>query len=233
MSANFMRGGSDVIGMGHSLAIGILLLILLAEPAMAVQPESPWLYLSIAPDQVVSARSAHPDSSPNLIPSNLVGQLPRAPDKVMSEAAASNRELIAQSVACLTVGGLASAATFMAGWQSVTNLISGGGSVPGATPGVVALGVFGVVFTSFCAIGQALTPLYLHYLPEPPPAVPPSPEPPASNPGCTTCAPSVLLPGALKVRAGQALKPGFQGLRVSATACGAGVAPLVLQPNVC
>ena len=64
MSANFMRGGSDVIGMGRSLAIGMLLLVLLAEPAMAVQPESPWLYLSIAPDQVVSARSAHPDPSP-------------------------------------------------------------------------------------------------------------------------------------------------------------------------
>ena len=46
------------------------------------------------------------------------------------------------------------------GWQNVTNLISGG-VVPAAGPGAVALGLFGVVFTSFCAIGQALTPLYL------------------------------------------------------------------------
>jgi dihydroorotate dehydrogenase (fumarate) len=37
---------------------------------MAVQPESPWLYLSIAPDQIVSARRANPDPSPNLILSN-------------------------------------------------------------------------------------------------------------------------------------------------------------------
>ena len=88
----------------------------------------------------------------------------------------------------------------MVGWQNVTNLISGGGSVPGATPSVVALGVFGVVFTSFCAIGQALTPLYLHYFPEPPPAVPrPPAAAPASSPGCTTCGPSALLPRAPKV----------------------------------
>jgi hypothetical protein len=234
MSADFVRGGSDVIGMGHSLVVGMLLLLLMAEPAMAVQPESPWLYLSIAPDQIVSARRANPDPSPNLILSNMISQLPQAPDKLVPAAAGSNRELIAQSVACLAVGSLASAATLLVGWQNVTNLISGGGSVPGATPSVVALGVFGVVFTSFCAIGQALTPLYLHYFPEPSPAAsrPPQP-PPASDPGCTTCGPSALLPRAPKLPAGQASEPAVQSLRVSATACDAGVAPRVLQPNVC
>ena len=65
MSANSTRGGSDVLGMGHSLVIGILLLVHLVEPAMAVQPESPWLYLSIAPDQIVSAQRANPLPSPN------------------------------------------------------------------------------------------------------------------------------------------------------------------------
>ena len=89
MSADFVRGGSDVIGMGHSLVAGMLLLVLLAEPAMAVQPESPWLYLSIAPDQIVSARRANPDPSPNLILSNMISQLPQAPDKLVPAAAGS------------------------------------------------------------------------------------------------------------------------------------------------
>ena len=68
--------------------------------------------------------------------------------------------LTAQSVACLVTGGAATVAAVGLGWQNVTNLISGG-VVPAAGPGAVALGLFGVVFTSFCAIGQALTPLYL------------------------------------------------------------------------
>ena len=68
--------------------------------------------------------------------------------------------LTTQSVACLVTGGTATLAALGFGWQNVTNLISGG-VVPAAGPGAVALGLFGVVFTSFCAIGQALTPLYL------------------------------------------------------------------------
>ncbi|MFL5334137.1 MAG: hypothetical protein ACJ8H8_13365, partial [Geminicoccaceae bacterium] len=105
----------------------------------------------------------------------------------------------------------------------------------GATPSVVALGVFGVVFTSFCAIGQALTPLYLHYIPEPSPAAPHPPEPPpASVPGCATCGPSALLPGTPKIPAGQTGDPGIRSLRVFATACRASTAPRVLLPsNVC
>jgi hypothetical protein len=92
--------------------------------------------------------------------------------------AAGRSFLTTQSVACLVTGGAATLAALSFGWQNVTNLISGG-IVPAAGPGAVALGLFGVVFTSFCAIGQALTPLYLDLVdgvpPQPPgeEAVPP------------------------------------------------------------
>ena len=233
MSANSLRGERDRIFRGHMLALSAMLLVFCADLALAAEPTSPWLYLSIAPDQVVNARSAEPDASPDLALSNLIGQLPRAPDQVAPEAGASHHELIAQSVACLAVGGLASAATLMVGWQNVTNLISGGGSVPGATPSVVALGVFGVVFTSFCAIGQALTPLYLHYFPEPPAPAPNSQPPPASDPGCSNCGPSAVLPHTSKTPAGAARELGTQALRVSTTACGASVAPRMLLLDAC
>jgi hypothetical protein len=236
MSADFAQGRRNVVGTGSALTVGVMVCVGLTQPATAGQPDSPWLYLSIAPDTVVSARIPHPDPPPqNLILSNMISQLPQAPDKAMPQAADSNRELIAQSVACLAVGGLATAATLMVGWQNVTNLISGGGSVPGATPSVVALGVFGVVFTSFCAIGQALTPLYLHYFPKPPSAVPhpPAPAPEPEPPGCTNCGPSALWPRAPGAPSGQAAERGPGSLRVSATTCGAVVAPPMLQSNDC
>ena len=90
----------------------------------------------------------------------------------------------ARSVACLVTGGAATAAALALGWQNVTNLISGG-IVPAAGPGAIALGLFGVVFTSFCAIGQALTPLYLDLTREPqlPSPTPRGNRPPASTAG--------------------------------------------------
>ena len=123
-------------------------------PALAGQTFDPWLHLSIS-----SAPPAMPPPTPRnaLQPASV--RLPPLAD----DMPANNDEmsfLTTQSVACLVTGGTATLAALGFGWQNVTNLISGG-VVPAAGPGAVALGLFGVVFTSFCAIGQALTPLYL------------------------------------------------------------------------
>ena len=70
---------------------------------------------------------------------------------------------VKQSMGCLVGGTTGTALALLAGGRNVMNVIAGGGLVP-ANPGVLYIGLVGVVFASFCAIGQALTPLYLHYV---------------------------------------------------------------------
>jgi hypothetical protein len=72
-------------------------------------------------------------------------------------------DTVRQSMGCLIGGTTATAIALMAGGRNVMNVIAGGGLVP-ANPVVLYVGLVGVVFASFCAIGQALTPLYLHYV---------------------------------------------------------------------
>lgn len=122
----------------------------------AVTAADPWLHLSIAP-----ARQPEPPTSAAAWSPASFHLPPPADDAPAGDAELSF--LTTQSVACLITGGTATVAAVAFGWQNVTNLISGG-VVPAAGPGAVALGLFGVVFTSFCAIGQALTPLYLDFV---------------------------------------------------------------------
>lgn len=81
------------------------------------------------------------------------------PDGGMSESTK-------QSVGC-AIGG--TSGTVLAAWAGGENLVNviAGGLVAPANAVVLYTGLVGVVFASFCAIGQALTPLYLH-LTEPP-----------------------------------------------------------------
>jgi hypothetical protein len=67
-----------------------------------------------------------------------------------------------ESIGCL-VGGLAgTGAALLAGGQNLVNVVAGGLVAP-ANPLVLYTGLVGVVFASFCAVGQALTPLYVYY----------------------------------------------------------------------
>lgn len=61
------------------------------------------------------------------------------------------------SYACALVGGGASALTFAMGAENLVNVVAGGVVAP-ASPGILILGVTGVVFATFCTVGQALTP---------------------------------------------------------------------------
>ena len=78
-------------------------------------------------------------------------------------APSAGDDSVKQSMGCLIGGTTATAAALLAGGRNVMNVIAGGGLVP-ANPAVLYIGLVGVVFASFCAIGQALTPLYLHYV---------------------------------------------------------------------
>lgn len=178
--------------MAGAAALGVALTAPAWPSARAGESEpSPWLNLSLAPPaDPAAAEPVPPAESVERAAAAAVpvgfrliappGEPPAGPDG-MSFATA-------QSVACLATGGAATAAALAFGWQNVTNLISGG-VVPAAGPGAVALGLFGVVFTSFCAIGQALTPLYLDAVGaetvagprQPPPSVPPEVACPSCN----------------------------------------------------
>lgn len=85
------------------------------------------------------------------------------PDGRMSDATK-------QSIGCVLTGSGGTALAVWAGGENLVNVIAGGMVVP-ANAVVLYTGLVGVVFASFCAIGQALTPLYMHLVetPEPPP----------------------------------------------------------------
>ncbi len=78
---------------------------------------------------------------------------------------------VQQSLGCAIAGAGGTAAALAAGGENLVNIIAGGVVAP-QNRAVLYIGLAGVVFASFCAIGQALTPLYLYAVttPEPPPA---------------------------------------------------------------
>ncbi len=80
-----------------------------------------------------------------------------------------------QSMGCLLGGTSGIAAALIAGGENLVNVIAGGIVAP-ANPIALYVGLFGVVFASFCAVGQALTPLYIEYFEAP------SPVPSGMNP---------------------------------------------------
>ena len=75
-------------------------------------------------------------------------------------------DTVKQSMGCLISGSTGTVVALLAGGENLVNIIAGGIVAP-ANPMVLYVGLVGVVFTSFCAVGQALTPLYLQYFEEP------------------------------------------------------------------
>jgi len=74
-----------------------------------------------------------------------------------------------QAYGCLIGGTTSMVVAFAAGAENLVNTIAGG-AVPMQNTGVLLLGVTGIVFASFCALGEAVTPIYVYYT-EPAPAV--------------------------------------------------------------
>lgn len=68
---------------------------------------------------------------------------------------------------CVAMGSAGTAAAMASSSENLLNVVAGGVVSP-ANPAVLYLGLAGVVFTSFCTLGQQLTPLYLYYFREAP-----------------------------------------------------------------
>ena len=64
--------------------------------------------------------------------------------------------------ACVLIGSIGTGAAMAANSVNLLNVVAGGVVSP-ANPAVLYLGLAGVVFTSFCTLGQQLTPLYVYY----------------------------------------------------------------------
>ncbi|MGE0713861.1 MAG: hypothetical protein AB7P02_00330 [Alphaproteobacteria bacterium] len=91
-----------------------------------------------------------------------------------------------QSVGCVIAGTGATALALAAGAENLVNVVSGG-LVTSANPVVLYMGVVGVVFASFCSLGQALTPLYLYFTEPATPAATPPASPGSSQDVCVSC----------------------------------------------
>ncbi|HYH37420.1 MAG TPA: hypothetical protein VD860_04295 [Azospirillum sp.] len=63
---------------------------------------------------------------------------------------------------CVLMGSAGTVAALTANSVNLLNVVAGGVVTP-ANPAVLYLGLAGVVFTSFCTLGQQLTPLYVYY----------------------------------------------------------------------
>lgn len=63
---------------------------------------------------------------------------------------------------CVIGGTVGTGVTLAAGAENLINVIAGGLVAP-ASPAVLAIGLAGVVFGTFCTLGQAITPIYVHY----------------------------------------------------------------------
>lgn len=68
---------------------------------------------------------------------------------------------VAQSVGCVAVGLTGTSIAVLAGGENVVSILSGGLVVP-VNQVALYTAIIGVVFGTFCAVGQAVTPLYLY-----------------------------------------------------------------------
>lgn len=106
------------------------------------------------------------------------GKLPRmAKDGSPSPAPVPQAEpdmdpVLSQAIGCLIAGSLATGATIAAGSENVVAVLVGG-RVVADNAITFSTALLGVVFGTFCGVGQALTPIYLHLIkgPSPEPAV--------------------------------------------------------------
>ncbi|MFO1039266.1 MAG: hypothetical protein U1E45_20675 [Geminicoccaceae bacterium] len=199
------------------------------QPALSIaQPTSPgpWRYVAVTPAGL--------------------GYRPLPPSQLVSDEPASEAftEQTREGIACLVTGSVATGLAVVAGWQNVTNLMSGG-IVNATTPAAVGLALFGVVFGSFCAIGQALTPVFVNVFDLPPPSPaeqqpavasqPAAPGDASADGSCPECGPeqrlTIAFDGKLDAPAPQA--PGIAAPLALTRGCASQIGPLSRYTGAC
>jgi hypothetical protein len=99
---------------------------------------------------------------------------PAADEPAASVPASGLSDVVKGAIGCVMGGTAGTALAFAAGSQNTVNIVAGG-LVPSVNRAALYVGLVGVVFGSFCAIGQSLTPIFTNEpaAPRPAPAPPP------------------------------------------------------------
>lgn len=98
---------------------------------------------------------------------------PTPPDAAPASPSAAAEEAVdnavAQSLGCVLAGTTGTSIALLAGGENVVHIIAGGLVLP-VNQIALYTAIVGVVFGTFCAVGQAVTPLYLYATRAPTPA---------------------------------------------------------------
>lgn len=137
------------LGVGGSV-LALTILLASTAPAQTLLEQPLWLALeptAEADSAIHLARSYGPSGGSN------GGATPAQATGEWSEAEYN-------SLGCIVGGTVGTVAAVAIAGPNIINMIAGG-IVPAATPGAFYAGLAGVVFASFCAVGQAATPAVL------------------------------------------------------------------------
>jgi hypothetical protein len=155
--------------MKHILAAALAALALAAASAPALAqapaPRALWEYAETAPLPASLALMAVEPELRFLFPVRAYG--PNGGPPLNGNSHDHDREPLVfgeaeqGSLGCIVGGTLASIGAAMIGAENIVNLIAGG-IVPAATPVALYASLFGVVFATFCAVGQSMTPALLY-----------------------------------------------------------------------
>ncbi len=146
-------------GITAGVAAAALVCASSASLAQSFAPRPLWEYTETTPlltaaqaprEPVLTIKSYGPSGAPS---GNGNSQnSPEAPEFGDSERS---------SLGCIVGGTLGTAGALMVGGENIINLIAGGLVIPGS-PAALYASLFGVVFASFCAVGQAMTPVVVY-----------------------------------------------------------------------
>lgn len=145
-----------------SVGVAFVALSSASVPASAQMFSPPALWEHTGTTPVAASASPSYSTSPLLRPAKSYGPTGAAPSNGNSSSDSLEfGESEKASLGCL-IGGLGgTAGALLIGGENIINLIAGGLVVP-ASPAALYASLFGVVFASFCAVGQAMTPAVVY-----------------------------------------------------------------------
>lgn len=116
--------------------------------------------LSGVAEPVLVQSRAYADPAPALaaLPKPQPPSIPDKPPVIEDEAPDMT---VSQSIGCVVAGGLGTTVAMAAGAENLIGILAGGAVAP-LNQVALYTAIVGVVFSTFCAVGQAVTPLYLH-----------------------------------------------------------------------
>lgn len=131
----------------------VLCIVTLAVPVARAESEEAALL------RLVQERA---EARQGLGPSQDLAAVPQAPPAPPADPATAVDKEVITGWACVATGAAGTTLAMIGGSENMINVIAGG-IVPTANPIILYASIAGVIFTSFCTLGESLAPLYIHY----------------------------------------------------------------------